>query len=355
MSLDAAAEARSRRVPVLDLMRILGAMAVVMVHVSALPASAVDTSNATWWAANALNAASRWGNALIIMAAGAILLGRPTDKDPFHFVQGRFLRLLPAVLFWTLFYLLLRWLTVGLPPLKELAIELMRGTPYYHMWFLYMMLGLYLAIPLLRALVSLPDRRMHYYLLGLCALLTPVEGLARIVLDMSHASFLGLFPIYFIYFVGGYLLYRDRPAIPTWVLILLPCVCVLLEIVGVAALHPLWGDAVFKLMYTNRGPLVMLVTFCLFLLLLRWLDEAPRWLQAWHRKGGHALTRVTLGIYVLHPFWIDVLARNGFGPLYGSAAPALWAIPLTALVVFILSAAVSLAVGRVAPLRRLVI
>lgn len=345
---------RGGRLAELDLMRILGAMAVVMVHVSAMPAAIFDTANATWWTANALNAASRWGNALIIMAAGVILLGRPADKDPFQFVRGRFIRLLPAVVFWTAFYLLLRWTTVGLPPARELGIELLRGVPYYHMWFLYMMLGMYLAIPLLRALVNLPDVRLHYYLLGLCAVLTPAEGLTRVVLDMSHASFLGLFPIYFIYLVGGYLLYRDRPAVPIWVLILMPCVCILLEVVGVVALYPAFGESVFKLMYTNRGPLVMVSTFCVFLLLLRLLETSPRWLLVWHRKGGEALTRVTLGIYVLHPFWIDLLARNGIGPLYASVAPAPLAVPLTALLVFTLSAASSLAIGRIPLLLRLV-
>lgn len=348
-------DGRALRLPVLDLMRILGAMAVIMVHVSAIPAGAVDTTNPTWWTANVLNAASRWGNALIIMAAGAILLGRPADKDPFQFVRGRFMRLLPSVVFWTLFYLLWRWATVGLPPVRDVAIELMRGVPYYHMWFLYMMLGMYLAIPLLRALVNQPDRRLHYYLLGLCAVLTPAEGLSRVVLDMSHASFIGLFPIYFIYLVGGYLLYRDRPTMPTWVLILVPCVCISLEVLGVAALHPSFGDSVFKLMYTNRGPLVMAATFCIFLLLLRWLQHSPSWLVTWHRKGGEALTRVTLGIYVLHPFWIDLLARNGLGPLYANPAPAPLAIPLTALAVFVLSAACSLALGRIPLMRRLVI
>lgn len=348
------AERRGARLPALDLMRILGAMAVVMVHVSAMPVAAVDTASTAWWVANISNAGSRWGNALIIMAAGAILLGRTADRDPFQFVRGRFMRLLPAVVAWTVFYLALRWLTVGLPPLKDIGLELLRGVPYYHMWFLYMMLGMYLAIPLLRVLVSHPDIRLHYYLLGLCAVVTPAEGLTRVVLDMSHASFLALFPIYFIYLVGGYLLYRDRPPVPTWILVLAPAVCIAFEALGVAFLYSEYGESVFKLLYTNRGPLVMVATFCLFLLILRLVGDAPPWLVAWHRSGGEALTRVTLGIYALHPFWIDLLVRNGVGPLYSSPTPGPFAVVLTALAVFILSASCSLLMGRVPLLQRIV-
>ena len=340
------------REPSLDLMRSLGALAVVMIHVSAVPAAAVDMASATWWTANFLNAGSRWGDAIIIMSAGAILLGRPADRDPAAFLRARFLRLLPAVVFWTVFYLLWRGWTTGLPSAGEVMSELLRGSPYYHMWFLYMMVGMYLAIPLIRALVSLPDTRLHYYLLGLCALLTPVEALSRIVLGMSHASFLGLFPLFLVYLVGGYLLYRDRPVVPTWVLILVPCVCIAIEALGVAFLHPLLGEPVFKLMYTNRGPLVMVATFCLFLLGLRAKGGA---LTRWHHNGGEVLARVTLGVYMLHPFWIDVLARNGLGPLYASMTPAPFELPLATLLVFFLSAVCSLAMSRIPALRRVVI
>lgn len=343
------------RLAVLDLMRLLGSLGVVVVHVSAMPVATVAVDNAGWWLANLANAGSRWGNALIIMAAGAILLGRPSAQQPFAFVRGRFMRLLPAVLFWSAFYLLLRWRTVGLPSGGEIAIELLRGVPYYHIWFLYMMLGMYLVIPLLNALLACPDRRLHYYLLALCAVLTAAEGLMRVVLDMSHASFLALFPFYLVYLLGGYLLFRDRPRIAAGWLLAVAALCVLIEAGGVALLHPHFGDMVFKLMYTNRGPLVMLLTFSLFLFILERLEHEPVWLLRWHRYGGEAMTKVTLGIYALHPFWIDLLARHGIGPLYGKAQTSLLALPLTVAAVFALSVLSALLMGKLPLLRRLVV
>lgn len=336
-------------------MRVLGALAVVVLHVSAFPVATVATDEPAWWLANLSNAASRFGDAIIIMTAGALLLGRPSARQPLVFVRGRFLRLLPAVLCWSAFYLLLRWRTVGLPSGGEIVIELLRGVPYYHLWFLYMMLGMYLIIPLLNALLSSSDRRLHYYLLALCALLTTAEGLLRVVLDMSHASFLALFPFYLVYLLGGFLLFRDRPRISARLLLGVAALCVLLEAGGVALLHPHFGDMVFKLMYSNRGPLVMLLTFSLFLLMLRQLEQQPAWLLRWHRHGGEALAKVTLGIYALHPFWIDLLARHGVGPLYGKAQISLLALPLTAVAVFALSVLSALLLGRLPLLRRLVI
>ena len=339
------------REPALDLMRIVGAFAVVMIHVSAVPVAAVDPSSVGWWVANFSNAGSRWGDAIIIMAAGAILLGRPSDQAPLDFVKTRYVRLLPAVVLWTTFYLLWRLWTTGALSAEEVAFDLLRGMPYYHMWFLYMMLGMYLVIPLIRALVRLTDARLQYYLLGLCALLTPVEGLSRVIQGMTHASFLGLFPIYLVYLIGGYLLYRDRPSIPTWVLLLVPCLCIVVEAIGVAFLHPVIGEPIFKLMYSNRGPLVMVATFCLFVLALRAVEKAPARAAALHRNGGEYLARVTLGIYVLHPFWIDVLARHGAGTPGGEPW---YAVPTQALLVFVLSACSSLALSRVPALRRTV-
>ena len=47
------------REPALDLMRIVGAFAVVMIHVSAVPVAVVDSASVGWWVANFSNAGSR--------------------------------------------------------------------------------------------------------------------------------------------------------------------------------------------------------------------------------------------------------------------------------------------------------
>lgn len=336
----------------LDLLRILGSFAVVTVHVSAGAVGTVDTSSLSWWLANFSNGGSRWGNAVIMMVGGAILLGRASEHAPLQFALGRFARLLPAVLFWSAFFLLFRAWTEGLPPVGEIAIELMRGMPYYHLWFLYMMLGMYLAIPLLRPILNSPNRSLHYYLLALCAGLTMAEGLARIVLDMSHASFPGLFPIYLVYFVGGYLLYRDRPPISPLVLTVTIVLSFSLVAIGVAALYPVIGEPVFKLMYTNRGPLVIIGTFALFLLVLRILPDESQSSAPWHRHGGAMLARVTLGIYALHPFWIVMLAREEWSAMH---LKAVWVVPTFSILVFGLSAASALLLARIPFMRRFVV
>lgn len=336
----------------LDLLRILGSFAVVTVHVSAGAVPEVDRSSLSWWVANFANGGSRWGNAVIMMVGGAILLGRASEHAPLQFALGRFARLLPAVLFWSAFFVLFRAWGEGLPSAWAIAVELLRGAPYYHLWFLYMMLGMYLAIPLLRPILNSPNRDLHYYLLILCAVLTSAEGLMRIVLDMSHASFLGLFPLYLVYFVGGYLLYRDRPRIAPAVLTATILVCFALVAIGVALLYPVLGEPVFKYMYTNRGPLVMLGTFALFLLVLEVLPEDSQGSPRWHRHGGAMLARVTLGIYALHPFWIVMLAHKGWSALH---LKGVWVVPVFSVLIFTLSAVSSLILARIPLMRRFVV
>lgn len=340
------------RIPSLDALRIAGAFAVVMLHVSAGVVGTVDVSSLGWWVANLSNAASRWGDAIIMMTGGALLLGRASGQAPLGFAMGRFARLLPAAVFWTLFYLLWRAWRGELPAAGEVVVELLRGTPYYHLWFLYMMLGMYLALPLVGRLVNGEDRRLAYYFLGLCCVLTPVEGLMRGILEMSHASFLSLFPLYLVYFVGGYLLYRDRPQASARMLAGTAVLCIVLVAAGVAVLHPVLGERVFKFMYTNRGPLVIVTTFSLFLLALRVLPEHDSGRARWLRLGRAGLARVTLGIYAIHPFWIVVLADRGWSAMHHEAP---WAVPAYTVLIFALSAATALAFAWLPGLRRVVV
>ena len=62
--------------PRLNLLKLLAAFAVVLVHTSMVRVSQVDVHSMGWSAANAADAAVRVGSALVARVAGAALLAR---------------------------------------------------------------------------------------------------------------------------------------------------------------------------------------------------------------------------------------------------------------------------------------
>ena len=141
----------------LDAARWMAALAVVLLHCAALPLTqAADYGSTDWQWANVYDAASRWCVPVFVMISGALLLN-PSKNEPFKdFYQKRALRIAPAIVFWSVFYLLWGALMYRLDGIPMNAAAWLRkatsGAPYYHLWYLYMLAGLYLFAPYLRAL-----------------------------------------------------------------------------------------------------------------------------------------------------------------------------------------------------------
>lgn len=327
-----------------QLLKVLGSMGVVIVHATAERVSSVNTDQLGWWLASIFNAVGRYGSATFVMVGGAVLLAQSSEQQPLGFVKKRLGRLVPILLFWSAFYFLWRQLTWGNITPAIIAQDLLLGIPWYHLWFIYMLLGLYLMIPALRLLIRDPrHRKLQYYALALCAILTCIEAAAQTLQQTVHASFLGLSPLFIAYLIGGYLLYRDRPLVPVIALWLLPLTCIFAMVSLAAILYPHMGRSAFTLVYSNRAPFAMLLTSCLFLAVLRMPRDHPMVHLA------TPLGSLTLGIYAIHPFWIDIIKAQG---LHVTASSSGWIF--LAVAVYILSALSAFIMSRVPGLRHVV-
>jgi surface polysaccharide O-acyltransferase-like enzyme len=338
-----AGEARSGVDPRLNLLKVLASFGVIMVHTAVLRVSQVDLHSLGWWVANIGDAAGRLGSSMFVMVGGAVLLARPAERDPWGMVGQRLSRLLPALLFWSVFYFAWRqWMWGGMT-WAGIVQDVVLGSPWYHLWFMYMMLGLYLMMPAMRyAVLGVGDGPGWRHLLAVAAGMTWFVSIAQTLQKTSHASFIGLAPLFIVYFLGGYYLLRRQVRLTSWQLWLGVILAIAGMAGGVALLYPALKEWAFVLFYSNRSPFAMMLTFCVFLLALRFpAHRVPAWVNH--------LGKATLGIYAIHPFWIDMLARWGYGL---AQAGSYW--PLMTLLVFALSAVTSLALFSLPPLRRLV-
>ena len=327
----------------LSVLKVLASMAVVVVHTSMWRVSQVDSHSVGWWMANLGDAAGRFGSAMFAMVAGAVLLGRPSERAPGQFIMQRLQRLLPAVVIWSVFYFAWReWMWGGLT-LSSMWKDVVLGSPWYHLWFMYMMLGMYLVLPVLRYVVlGAGDGGAWCYVVGVAAVLTWCASIAQTLQHLSHASFIGLVPLFVVYLFAGYYFYHRELRVGYWWLLGGMAMAVVLMGLGVAWAYPAMKEWAFILFYSNRSPFAMLLAFALFLWVLRWPTAAiPPWVEP--------LGRVTLGVYAVHPFWIDMVGHWGWS-LAGVGNR--W--PLIALVVYALSMVTALLLFKMPGMRRLV-
>ena len=98
------------------------------------------------------------------MLSGAFLLANPKNQDFKYFYNKSFNYLGVQTIIYTIFYFLLflvcKYLAIvykGKASIEILVpiVSLLKGEPYYHMWYLYMLIGVYIAVP---AIIIIKDR-----------------------------------------------------------------------------------------------------------------------------------------------------------------------------------------------------
>lgn len=338
----------------IDNARIVAIAAVVLLHVAVVVLNDQVTGSDGWWSATLLYSAVRWGVPVFVIVSGATLLGYGKVEQPGTFYRKRMSRILIPVLFWSAFYVL--W--AAAKPLAKgqavnweaLFLSWAAGRPAHHLWFMYMIVGLYLITPWLRrAMQDMPTAMLKWSALGLMALVA-VDLLARqFGLANGPPSFLLWFVEYIPYFLLGAYALRHMPeqvAQPARAWACLAVVAVVM-ILGYPLLithgEPDWA----AYWHENLGVAVIATTLALLPILRSW--RRPLLGARTAKVAGY-----TFGIYLVHLFLLSILMLTRWHreDLSGISAAAL-VLGWTA-AVLLMSYVMTVALSKVPGLRRLV-
>jgi surface polysaccharide O-acyltransferase-like enzyme len=303
----------------LDLIRVLAAVAVVLVHVVAPWVTSLPSGTPGWHTANVLDAAVRWCVPVFVMTSGALLLDPRHQQPARTFYRRRAARVLVPLLCWTALYLALRawWLEPG-TPWRELLVDVARGSPFLHLYFLFLLVGLYLVTPLLRLVVQhTPGRRLGGFVVVLLAV-GVVDQALQACCSAGEPNAVTRFVPFLGYYLGGWWAREHLPRMPQGALVAVVAASVAVT-AGLAAwtARDGWGTA-SRFVYGFLAPWVVVMSFAVFAALR---DAHPGWL------GGGALRRLagwTFGVFLVHPLvlvMIRVLLRGQL-PVEPATAPA---------------------------------
>ncbi len=125
----------------LDLLRIFACLAVIMIHSSGAPImfNRVEVGGVWYMEYLTLNVMSRWSVPIFVMLTGFFMINPDKEVTIRQLYSKYILRLFVSLFFWSAFYAL--FYKTSLFPL---------GSQEGHLWYVGMILGVYLAIPILR-------------------------------------------------------------------------------------------------------------------------------------------------------------------------------------------------------------
>ena len=328
----------------IDALRVIATLAVVWLHVSAsVVVRNPDVHSVIWWIGNTADAFSRWCVPVFVMISGTLLLSNPTQLTLTELYKKRAFRLLPPIIFWTFVYIVFHVYTSKEFNLTLVAENIVAGKPYYHLWYLYMIVGLYLFAPFLQPLVSGINSGSLRILIFCCFAVAVIETLLG---GSGSSTFLSRFLPFVGYFLAGYYLQNHGHSLSNRLLFLTFLACGTFIALGTGALLPFVGPRSWKIMYTYLNPLVVIMSLCIFLLFIKQKVTLFIPLDLLQR-----IATVSLGIYVIHPLSFWFLAKFKISPFM---IHPLIGIPITTLLAFTLSLASASLMAHIPFLKRTV-
>lgn len=198
----------------IDTLRTLATLLVILLHVSAgyvITGKNNLSFDTSFWIGNIVDSFSRICVPLFVLISGMFLVGRnETIKQSY---QKRASRILIPLISWTIIYILFRvslsFITGNPIDIKSLLGSVILGKPYYHMWYLFMIIGLYLITPILNNSISNVSRNT----LWTVAILLLLFGMLNSSYDKflnNNVSFILWFVNYLGYFILGYLIQDSK-------------------------------------------------------------------------------------------------------------------------------------------------
>lgn len=353
----------SKHIIYTDVLRVAALLGIMLVHVSAFQMEDPSASDSQLRAMYAWDSVTGWAMPLFVMISGVFFLD-PSRKVSYRRIwKHNIPRIITAFLGWSLLYAVY---TVILSPQKDdittFLTEFIKG--HYHMWFLYMMVGLYVIVPVMRKIAE--DRKILRLFLVVTAVTGFVlPGLRKGILYLENrgsADYVGAnivhqlldsLDLLYEYDEFGYMLfYFAAGFFLSSIVVRRKGRALLLAVLGAAAVINVssvvtgWALPGFL---NATGWTAPVSASCVFLL-ARSLEDSSLFQKRSRRLAG--MGKATFGAYLAHAAVIEALAS----PI-GLTSMTFWApvsIPVIVVIVFMISMAVSAVMARIPFLRRFV-
>ncbi len=360
---DSGSVSQKGRILSYDVMRVFAAFAVIMLHVSALNTYVVEYNSYEFRVFMFYESLVNWAVPVFVMMSGALNLQKDSD---YRVTLRKVLRIFLVFCFWSLIYTVytLFFYEGGVKEgvFRAFGLQFLQG--HYHMWYLIMLVGLYLALPVFRA-ISKEVKTIKIFL-ALSIVFTfflPTINDMTVLPALGEVVGKGIFEVFLIssravyadfnfhltlgfssYFLLGYFLssfHRKKMEGLSAILFFLMGTGMTFFFIICS------GDGTSAGEFLHADSLNILIqSVCIFC----FFSNIDRHSRIWAKIG--RLSRYTMGIYLIHPLIIEILkisyniSSMSFEPLVS--------VPILSVGIFIISLACSYMIYQIPILKEMI-
>jgi surface polysaccharide O-acyltransferase-like enzyme len=341
-----------------EIIRVTAIILVVFLHATSFPYSIPGDITpqivSNWWTVNIYGGIGPIGLPLFVMLSGFLLLDNKKVNEPLGvFFKKRFTRIGLPMIFWTIFYLAYNIYVWGHQFTSKDILQGALGGTYYHLWFLYMLIGLYLVTPILRVVVSHIEWQKFKYLIVLWFIGTISTPLILTFGAISFNPLMFVFSGWIGYFLLGSFL-KEVKIKWKWPLVLGATFGILFSILGTYEVTFTYGEKYTSFFHDSLSFNFIIASVALFLLLI---SIPPSKIQSSHNIINRLIRWIsqnTLPIYLVHIIVFEALTYGFLGfELSTKTVNPIVGIPLLAFLTFTITAAIVYPLKKVPYVKKL--
>ena len=336
---------QKQRIEYLDYLRIAMSFLVVTLHVVAQGIPEVSVDSYEWGILNFYNSISRIGVPVFVMISGAVFLDKEKEITIKQFYRKNVLRIVVALLFWSFTYAVIDYVE-GCSIMDAVYYF---ATGHYHLWFLYMLLGLYVMMPVFRTINCNKEIRNYFLIISIVAtffipwVINIIRCFKPGAASLGESVFLSLklpvvgsFAAYFI--LGRYLEDRKKNYSISKLLLVWGVGLITTFLLSFLAAQRQGENC--EWFYSNFSVNVLLCATAMFLIFKQSYGKESR-----NRKLASQISSYSFGIYLIHPAIIAISIKylnfvsTSFNPLI--------AIPLLSVMTWLISLAITLIIKKI--------
>ena len=320
-----------------DLLRILACFGVIMLHAAAQFWYGLPVDSTDWLIINSYNALVRFGVPVFVAISGVLFLAPSRAVDMRKLFLHNILRLIILYFVWSALYGFYDCLSYegGRLSANGILTEVFSGR--YHLWYIPMIVGIYMLVPILKRWIAAASRREVEYFLLLFLVFQILQGTVMAIKPMEWLRFawsavdLQMACSYLGYFVLGYYVVYCGIEKKWHVWIYVAGVFGVIANIFLSAWKSAQTGVPDGVIFDSFG----VFTFLMVLALLVFFTEKVSKVE-WSPKTCGVIKEIsaaTLGIYLMHLMWMEFLMEKG---IHSTMVTPLIGVPLISIVCFVL-------------------
>lgn len=145
-----------------DILRIVCVFGVLVIHSVSLFWRHIPIKTVSWTVFACLDSVFRFAVPVFVMISGMFMLSPEKDRGIKNLYSKNILRIFTSFVFWSLLYAVFNSIPTNPDihfSIHKFFLRIIQGE--YHLWFLFMIAGLYMVTPVLRKIVE--DKKLTEY------------------------------------------------------------------------------------------------------------------------------------------------------------------------------------------------